>query len=193
MITNNKAQIIINVMKLLALHILFSFFITLSMPSEGNAEERDVSKNAQITTNLYMIIQTWAFNANPNRFIAMNDQSIRNQGKFVWDWWVAPWSFGHLARLNHIISASTRATHRKELKESFKASGRWKSVNDFQSLTYFGIQPHSSYLEQFVSRCSEGLNSKFLLLLKPKIKVHGASRIRYRLYKIYFVFWGTLI
>lgn len=58
MITNNKAQIIINVMKLLALHILFSFFITLSMPSEGNAEERDVSKNAQITTNLYMIIQT---------------------------------------------------------------------------------------------------------------------------------------
>lgn len=57
MITNNKAQIIINVMKLLALHILFSFFITLSMPSEGNAEE-NVSKNAQITTNLYMIIQT---------------------------------------------------------------------------------------------------------------------------------------
>lgn len=66
MITKNKAQIIINVMKLLVLHFLFSLLILfqkvkigiiLSMPSRGNAEERDVSKNVQIITNLYMIIQ----------------------------------------------------------------------------------------------------------------------------------------
>lgn len=36
------------------------------MPSQGTAEERDVSKNPQISTNLYMIIQIWAFNVNPH-------------------------------------------------------------------------------------------------------------------------------
>lgn len=58
------------------------------MPSQGTAEERDVSKNAQITTNLYMIIQIWAFNVTLNRFIATTHQSssllsVRSRGKFV--------------------------------------------------------------------------------------------------------------
>lgn len=54
------------------------------MTSQGTTEERNARQNAQITTNLYLSIQIWAFIVIPNRFIAMIGQgSIRSQGKFV--------------------------------------------------------------------------------------------------------------
>lgn len=64
-ITKNKAQITINVMKFLALHILISPFdlvsgskigAMLSVPSEATTKERDVFDNTQIATSLYIII-----------------------------------------------------------------------------------------------------------------------------------------
>lgn len=67
-------------MKFLASHVLFFPFdlvsgskigAMLSIPSEGTTKERDVSKNTQITTNLYIIIWIRAFNVNLNIYIAV--------------------------------------------------------------------------------------------------------------------------
>lgn len=58
-ISTNKGQIMKNVLKCLAFHF-FSFHIALaskigvvlSVPSEGTADQRDVSVNDQVTTGL---------------------------------------------------------------------------------------------------------------------------------------------
>lgn len=46
--------------------------------------------------------------------------------------------------------------------ESVKASDRWKYVNDFHRLTYFGMQSSTQVSGAVVSHRTEELKSKFL-------------------------------